>query len=168
MIEEEGQPAVPSIIVTVYKISDGFPYTQLSSSITQVNAPIGTGAAIAFDSIDAISGITFNKEEPTKIVVEEDGAYFILAAPQVGAENTDERFIADYWVKIDDTFAANSNVRLADEGTGNDVIVCQGVYELKAGNVVQVFASGKNALTEAIVEKDEPLVPSIIFSMHKV
>merc|ERR1712113_480917 len=42
LIEEEGQPAVPSIIVTVYKISDGFPYTQLSSSITQVNAPIGT------------------------------------------------------------------------------------------------------------------------------
>lgn len=169
LIEEVGQPAVPSIIVTFYKIDDEFPYAQLSSSVTQMNAPLGVGAPIIFDSIDALSKLGFNETMPNQITVMEDAAYFILAAPQVGPVDTSLGFVADYWVSVNGEAAANSNVRIHDDfGMGNDVIVCQGVYELAAGDVVQVMASGVNSYTEAIVEEGEPLVPSIIFSMHKV
>jgi len=165
----EGEPAVPSIIVTAYKLNPGHAYTQLSSTFTQVNGALGEGVTIKFDSIDAISGVEFNPDRPDEIVIMEDSVYFIVAAPQVGAvDSSAGNQIADYWIRVNGENVGNSNVRYEDSSEYEDVIVCQGVYELSAGDIVQVVGSGENSATTAIEEPGEPLVPSIIFSMHRI
>jgi len=168
-LKPEGEPAVPSIIVTAYKLNPGAAYTQLSSTKTQENGKLGEGVAITFDSIDAINGVGFDASKPDEILILEDGAYFIVAAPQIGpidffAGNQ----IADYWIRVNGVNVGNSNVRYEDNSKYEDVIVCQGVYELSAGDIVQVIGSGENSKTTAIEEPGEPLVPSIIFSMHSI
>jgi len=168
-LSPDGEPAIPSIIVTAYKLNPGAAYTQLSSTKTQINGPLGEGVPITFNSIDAINGVKFDEANPDEIVIAEDGAYFIVAAPQIGAVDFFAGSqIADYWIRVNGENVGNSNVRYEDSSKFEDVIVCQGVYELSAGDIVQVIGSGKNSKTTAIEEPGEPLVPSIIFSMHKI
>ena len=168
-LSPDGEPAIPSIIVTAYKLNPGAAYTQLSSTETQVNGPLGEGVPITFNSIDAINGVDFHDDHPDEILIMEDGAYFIVAAPQIGAVDfLAGSQIADYWIRVNGVNVGNSNVRYEDNSKYEDVIVCQGVYELMAGDIVQVIGSGDNSKTTAIEEPGEPLVPSIIFSMHMI
>jgi hypothetical protein len=167
-ISPAGEPLVPAIIFSMFKLSDSAPYAQLSSSTTQANGPLGSGVAISFNSVDALYGLKFETKFNDQIVIESAGAYFIVAAPQVGAIDTSSSQIADYWVRVNGEDVGNSNVRYSNDGDHEDVIVCQGVYELQAGDKVQVIGSGVNSATEAIEQPGEPLVPSIIFSMFKL
>ena len=143
-------------------------YLQASSTITQ--CPGAMPAVVAMDVTDAASGITMADD---KIAVSEDGAYLIVAAPQVGREGGGALGCFDLWLRVNGTDVANSNVQLCqDEGSmAKDVIISQGIVPLTAGDTVEVMMSANNPeanlCIEAIQPEGEPLVPSIIFSMVK-
>ena len=100
-----------------------------------------------------------------------DGDYFVMAAPQVGFEQTSVGSNLRCWINVNGTPVGNSNVLLGtDTPATKDVIVSQGIVTLKKGDVVEVYAASNNgADLEAIQPTaEEPLVPSIIFSMFAV
>lgn len=155
-------------------------YVQLSSTVTQPNAALGVGAALTYDSIDAGPvNITFTSGT-SKITIVKDGAYFIIAAPQVGYGGGGVGFFgrlfgrvatytADYYVVVNGTPVSNSNVRLTATSEHKDVIVTQGVYVLKAGDAVEIFGAGTDSISEFIAGVGtEPAIPSIITTVFSV
>ena len=143
----------------------GAEYAQIISSKSQSFGPLGECTLIEFDasSGQVLSG--FELLSPTEILVPSDGAYFIIAAPQVGSQGGS--FDADFWLKINGFNANNSNVRLAGTKDTQDVIVTQGIYVLNEGDVISFCGSGPDAQIQFIDEADEPNIPSIIVSLFK-
>lgn len=134
----------------------------------------GICTKIEFNDDDSavLAGFEFaSGSDNTQVVVPEDGAYFIIVAPQVGSGVPD--WTADFWVSIerdgDDVAAANSNVRITGGTDANkDVIVTQGIYELKEDDKISFCGSGPGTFVEYIAENgDEPGIPSIIASLFK-
>ena len=143
-------------------------YLQASSTVTQ--CPGTAPEVVKMDITDAANGVTMANN---KITVSEAGAYLIVAAPQVGREGAGPLGCFDLWLRVNGSDVANSNVQLCqDAGSqAKDVIISQGIVPLKAGDVLEVMMSANNPKAniciEAIRPSNEPLVPSIIFSMIK-
>jgi hypothetical protein len=154
-------------------------YIQLSSTVSQPNGPIGTGTPITFNSIDAAPvNITFT-EGSSKIKVTFGGAYFVIAAPQVGYSGSGVGFFgrllgrtatytADYYVRVNGADIGNSNVRLLADSSHKDVIVTQGVYVLNAGDEIEIIGAGSDSFSEYILEPGEPAIPSVIATVFSV
>jgi hypothetical protein len=146
-------------------------YAQVSSTFTQSNGPIGVGAPLTYDSIDALSGIEF-KAGGSSFTIVTAGAYFLIAAPQVGFGGCSvdtASFTADFWVAVNGVAVSNSNVRLVAPSSSTDVIVTQGVYIFNEGDTVEVLGSGECSVVEAISPGGgEPLIPSVITTMYKL
>ena len=147
---------------------DAAQYLQASSTITQ--CPGTAPDVVKMDITDAANGVTM---ADNKITVSEAGAYLIVAAPQVGREGVGPHGCFDLWLRVNGSDVANSNVQLCqDAGSrAKDVIISQGIVPLKAADVLEVMMSANNPKAniciEAIQPSNEPLVPSIIFSMIK-
>ena len=169
------------ILITVaclFNVAAGA-YVQLSSTVSQPNGPIGVGAALTYNSIDAGPvNITYTSGT-SKITVTRAGAYFIIAAPQVGYSGSGvgffgrllgrtATFTADYYVVVNGVAVSNSNVRLSAVSTHKDVIVTQGVYVLAAGDEIEIFGAGIDSLSEFITQTGEPAIPSIITTVFSV
>jgi len=112
-------------------------------------------------------------ENPGTIRVKDSGIYVLIAAPQVGRQSgTQDRFV-DFWLRKNGTDIQNSNVRVVINGQGSkDVIVNQSMMPFEAGDLINVMMSvevpDEGLGIEAIHPTGEPLIPSIIFSMHKI
>jgi hypothetical protein len=141
---------------------------QASGGATQQVSDATTLAIM--DQIDFVDGVTV--KSTTEFEVECDGVYLVVAAPQVGEAGLTTE-IANFrcWIIVNGVGVPNSNVLMnleADGGT-KDVIVSQGVMVLKKGDVVSVGVRASEPVgvfLEAIQPSpDEPLVPSIIFTM---
>jgi len=128
---------------------------------------------VFMDQNDAISGIEHTSENPADIRILESGTYVVIAAPQVGRTSGNEARSVDFWLRKNGTDIANSNVRCTiTNGNDKDVIVNQTMMPFKAGDVLNVMMAvektGEGLGIEAIKTSDRPLIPSIIFSMHKI
>ena len=128
---------------------------------------------VFMDQNDAISGIEHTSENPADIRIIESGTYVVIAAPQVGRTSGNEARSVDFWLRKNGTDIANSNVRCTiTNGNDKDVIVNQTMMPFKAGDVLNVMMAvektGEGLGIEAIRTPDRPLIPSIIFSMHKI
>ena len=153
-------------------------YAQLSSAKTQ-RSKTHEPVKVQFELRDAISGIDFDPRiNNSSIRIIHDGAYFLMAAPQVGRLHADSTKPAcsNFFISINDKPLENSNVTLClakEDHTTKDVIVTQGIIPLKEGDKVSVMMStidyedgmGAEALKQP---EDEPSVPSIIFSMFRL
>ncbi len=143
-------------------------FLQASSSVTQ--CPGTAPEIVAMDIIDAANGIGLSDN---KVTVSENGAYLIVAAPQVGREGTGPYGCFDLWLRINGADVANSNVQLCQDADSRakDVIISQGIVPMNAGDVLEVMMSASNPeaaiCIEAIQPDGEPLVPAIIFSIIK-
>lgn len=136
-------------------------HIQATSSIDQCRS-----GQVQFDSFSG-QGITGSRQGFT---VSEGGTYFVMAAPQVGSiKGKGGPGVANFWITINGKPAPASNVSLAlkDAGAG-DVIVSQGAYDLSTGDRVSVQWSTTGPCMEAIKPANEPLVPSIIYTMFKL
>jgi hypothetical protein len=143
---------------------------QASGGATQA---VGDVPALAImDQIDLVDNVKVLSD--TEFEIECDGVYFIMAAPQVGSSeelSTVENFRC--WINLNGTPVPNSNVlmNLASGGITKDVIISQGAFLLKEGDVISVgvrSSAPQGVFMEAIVPSaEEPLVPSIIFTMVK-
>jgi hypothetical protein len=154
-------------------------YVQLSSTTTQPNGAVGVGSPLTYNSIDAGPvNITYTSGS-SKITVVKAGAYFIIAAPQVGYSGGGVGFfgrllgrtasyLADYYVVVNGVPVANSNVRLSATSDHKDVIVTQGVYVLAAGDEIEIYGAGTDSFSEFIEEDGEPAIPSIITTVFSV
>jgi len=147
-------------------------FAQIISTIDQ--RPDTTEPVPVFmDQNDAISGIEHSSENPADIRIIESGTYVVIAAPQVGRTSGNEAASVDFWLRKNGTDIANSNVRCTiTNGSDKDVIVNQTMMPFKAGDVLNVMMAvektGEGLGIEAIRTPDRPLIPSIIFSMHKI
>jgi len=128
---------------------------------------------IFMDQNDAISGIEHSNEHPADIRITESGTYVVIAAPQVGRTSGSEASSVDFWLRKNNRDIPNSNVRAVIRTKENkDVIVNQTMMSFNAGDVLNVMMAiektGEGLGIEAIKTPGRPLVPSIIFSMHKI
>ena len=147
-------------------------YAQIVSTLDQ--RPDTTEAVPVFmDQNDEISGIEHSIESPADIRVSESGVYVLIAAPQVGRTSGDGTGHVDFWLRKNGQDIPNSNVRVAIRNNDDkDVIVNQTMSAFKAGDVINVIMAvdtvGEGLGIEAIKTPGRPLIPSIIFSMHKI
>ena len=145
---------------------------QISSTEDQ-RPTVTTPVQIELNQNDSISGIEHNAENPGTIRITDSGIYVLIAAPQVGrTSGTKARFV-DFWLRKNGTDIQNSNVRVViGENTNKDVIVNQTMMPFNSGDLINVMMSVEVADEglgiEAIHPTGEPLIPSIIFSMHKI
>ncbi len=147
-------------------------FAQIISTLDQ--RPETTDPVPVFmDQNDAISGIEHSVDHPADIKIAESGTYVVIAAPQVGRLSGDTPGHVDFWLRKNDKDIPNSNVRAtittSDE---KDVIVNQTMMSFNAGDVLNVMMAvskvGEGLGVEAIKTEGRPLIPSIIFSMHKI
>ncbi len=147
-------------------------FAQIISTIDQ--RPDTTDPVPVFmDQNDAISGIEHSIEHPADIKVVESGTYVVIASPQVGRKAGNGPASVDFWLRRNQDDIANSNVRCTiSDDDHKDVIVNQTMMPFKAGDVLNVMMAvektGEGLGIEAIKTEGRPLIPSIIFSMHKI
>jgi hypothetical protein len=147
-------------------------YAQIISTIDQ--RPETTEPVPVFmDQNDQISGIEHSNEHPADIRIVESGEYVVIAAPQVGRTSGEGFSTVDFWLRKNGKDIQNSNVRVTIGDTREkDVIVTQTMLPFSAGDVINVMMAveklGQGLGIEAIRTENRPLIPSIIFSMHKI
>jgi len=147
-------------------------YAQLSSTEDQ-RPTVTTPVQVTLNQNDSISGVEHSAEQPGTVRINESGIYVLIAAPQVGRTSGKENRFVDFWLRKNGTDIANSNVRVVvgDKGS-KDVIVNQAMMPFDAGDLINVMMSvevpDEGLGIEAIHPTGEPLIPSIIFSMHKI
>jgi len=128
---------------------------------------------VLMDQNDAISGILHSNDHPADIVMEESGTYVVIAAPQVGRLNGGGASSVDFWLRKNGRDIPNSNVRCVLRTNENkDVIVNQTMMPFSSGDTLNVMMAvektGEGLGIEAIKTEGRPLIPSIIFSTHKI
>ena len=147
-------------------------YAQIISTLDQ--RPETTDPVPVFmDQNDAISGIEHSVDHPADIKIAESGTYVVIAAPQVGRLSGDTPGHVDFWLRKNNKDIPNSNVRATIRTSEEkDVIVNQTMMSFNAGDVLNVMMAvsqvGDGLGVEAIKTEGRPLIPSIIFSMHKI
>jgi len=147
-------------------------YAQMISSVDQ--RPDTTDPVPVFlDQIDQISGIGHSIDKPANIEITESGVYVVIAAPQVGRTTGNGPSHVDFWLRKNNVDVENSTVRCtvtSDDDKG--VVVNQTMSAFKAGDILNVMMAvektGEGLGIEAIKTPNRPLIPSIIFSMHKI
>jgi len=128
---------------------------------------------VLMDQNDAIVGIEHSNEHPADIRILESGTYVVIAAPQVGRTSGNGASSVDFWFRKNGMDIANSNVRCVLRTNENkDVLVNQTMMPFQSGDVINVMMAvektGEGLGIEAIKTSGRPLIPSIIFSMHKI
>jgi hypothetical protein len=102
------------------------------------------------------------------VTIRSDGAYFVLAAAQVGGEVAGS---VRLWIRVNGKNIVNTNTeQTIPDASFTAVLVSQGVLMLSNGDTIEVVYSGSGPGLGLIVKKPEgePVVPSIIFSIFKV
>ena len=146
-------------------------WLQASSDKTQRLAKDNVGQVIIIDRIDGAGNASLDTQTGA-VTIESDADYLIVAAPQVGRENSGDVVNFRCWLRANGVNIPDSNVLLNLPGVETkDVIVCQVLVHLEANDVVEVMMATDNAAAGVGIEAlqptpDEPLVPAIIFSLE--
>ncbi len=120
---------------------------------------------VTMNSTDGAKNI---KMEKGVVRVNENGAFFIIAAAQVGGKG---KGLVRMWMRVNGKDVDNSNTeQLIADPSFTAVLVSQGVAELKRGDRVEVVFSGSEPGVGLVIKKPagEPVVPSIIFSGWRI
>jgi len=139
-------------------------YLQASSTEEQLAADTKP-KVVTMNSTDASKNI---KQEKGVIRVNESGAFFVMAAAQVGGK---AKGLVRMWMRLNGKDIDNSNTeQFISDPSFTAVLVCQGVAEVKRGDRVEVVFSGSEPGIGLVVKKPtgEPVVPSVIFSGWRI
>src|SRR6266436_7963546 len=102
-------------------------YLQASSTEEQL-ATDAKPKVVTMNSTDAAKNI---KQEKGVVRVNESGAFFFVAAAQVGGKT---KGLVRMWMRINGKDVDNSNTeQFIADASSTTVLVCQGVAELKSG-----------------------------------
>jgi hypothetical protein len=139
-------------------------YLQASSTEEQL-ASDTKPKVVTMNSTDASKNI---KQEKGVVRFNESGAFFVMAAAQVGGK---AKGLVRMWMRLNGKDIDNSNTeQLISDPSFTAVLVCQGVAEVKRGDRVEVVFSGSEVGVGLVVKKPtgEPVVPSVIFSGWRI
>jgi len=145
-------------------------YGQFSSSMTQRPTALGP-TKIVLDTCQDSSGedlvVDFIRGD---IKFKRDGAYLLIAGPQIGKLSGDKPRWIDFWFKVNDLNVPNSNVRaIAKDHEDKDVIIIQVVRRFKKGDMLNIMmaveAADEGLGIETIRPAGEPVIPSIILTI---
>lgn len=139
-------------------------YIQASSTDEQL-ASDTKPKAVTMNSVDAKKNVTVDK---TVVRVNENGAFFFIAAAQVGGKT---KGLVRLWMRINGKDVDNSNTeQLIADPSFTAVLVSQGVAEVKRGDRIEVIFSGTEPGIGLVVKKPagEPVVPSLILSGWRI
>lgn len=151
-------------------------YAQLSDSNNQQPKTLGP-VAVKFNTNDFLSEVEHDpKNDSEKIKIKTDGIYFIVSAGQIGRASGALLHYVDLWHRVNDKDVSNSNTRGTVPGslfTGDTyVLMSQTVIPLKAGDILNVMFSVSSVSNGigliATQPENEPVIPSIIFSLFKI
>jgi hypothetical protein len=140
-------------------------YLQASSTEEQMAEAGVKPKVITMNSTDASKNI---KQEKGVVRVNETGAFFLMAAVQVG---TKTKGSVRVWMRQNGKDIDNSNTEyFLPDASATVVLVCQGIAESKRGDRFEVVFSGSDPSVGVVVKKPtgEPVVPSIIFSAWRI
>jgi hypothetical protein len=139
-------------------------YLQASSTEEQL-ASDAKPKVVTMNSTDASKNI---KQEKGVVRFNETGAFFVMAAAQVGGKG---KGLVRMWMRLNGKDIDNSNTeQLIIDPSFTAVLVCQGVAEVKRGDRIEVVFSGSDPGIGLVVKKPagEPVVPSVIFSGWRI
>jgi len=139
-------------------------YLQASSTDEQL-AVDAKPKVVTMNSTDASKNI---KQDKGVVTVNESGAFFLIAAAQVGGKT---KGLVRMWMRINGKDVDNSNTeQLIPDPAFTAVLVCQGVAEVKRGDKIEVVFSGTEPGVGLVVKKPagEPVVPSVILSGWRI
>jgi hypothetical protein len=139
-------------------------YLQASSTEEQL-AKDTKPMVVTMNSTDAAKNI---KMEKGVVTVNEAGAFFFVAAAQIGGKT---KGLVRMWMRINGKDVDNSNTeQIVTDAEFTAVLVCQGVAEVKRGDKVEVVYSGSVPGVGLVVKKPagEPVVPSLILSGWRI
>ncbi len=147
-------------------------FAQIISTVDQRPATTDP-VPVNMDQNDAISGIEHSSDNPADIRIVKSGTYVVIASPQIGRSSGTGPDYIDFWLRKNNRDVPNSNVRATiTTNEDKDVIVNQTMMTFEAGDVLNVMMAvskaGEGLGVEAIKTEGRPLIPSIIFSMHKI
>jgi hypothetical protein len=155
---------VSAMIMTSVGGASAASYLQASSTEEQLAADTKP-KVVTMNSTDASKNI---KQDKGVVTVNETGAFFLIAAAQVGGKT---KGLVRMWMRVNGKDVDNSNTeQIITDPSFTAVLVCQGVAELKRGDKVTVVFSGSEAGVGLVVKKPtgEPVVPSLIFSGWRI
>lgn len=161
------------ILVLFFKMNSlqkqSTPYLQMSSTVSQT--PQKDNQIIKMESIDAKQNIDID-EKHEKVLIKEEGIYFITTVIQVGATSpTTEAGWVDVWLNLNGEQMPNSNMRsVIGSQIDTNVLVCQAVQALKQGDSLSVgFSSSDPSLGVIMIQvKNEPVIASITLTAFKL
>jgi hypothetical protein len=139
-------------------------YLQASSTEEQL-ASDTKPKVVTMNSTDASKNI---KQEKGVVRFNETGAFFVMAAAQVGGKG---KGLVRMWMRLNGKDIDNSNTeQMIFDPSFTAVLVCQGVAEVKRGDRIEVVFSGSDQGIGLVVKKPtgEPVVPSVIFSGWRI
>lgn len=150
------------------------PAAQLSST-TSIQPTSTTPVVVTMNSNDYINqGITHSNTSNTgDVIVNEAGAYLVVAAGQVGKTSGNTNCNVDLWLRQNGKDVSNSNTR-ASVSSANDtiVLVSQAIMPLNKGDkintVISVSATGQGCGLINTAPSGEADIPAIIFSIAKI
>ena len=133
-----------------------------SQTLTDLSQPAdATSVPLTFHATDAANGMS-NRDGV--ITISDTGAYFVVAAAQVGGR---AKGSVRLWMRINGKDVENSNTeQVVSNPSFTAVLVCQGVMELVKGDQVEMVYSSTAPGLGLIVRKPEgePIVPSVTHS----
>lgn len=158
-----------SIVMMSTGMLNASTYAQISSLNTQALGDAKT-AIVKMENMEVSNGIDLASSKD-KVMIKEDGVYFIMAAPQVGSTNSSATGYVDVWLMRNGNQMPNSNVRKGiAQGSDTTVVVSQTIAKLNAGDSIGIGYSASNPALGLIFTKpeNEPAIPSLIFSIFKI
>ena len=133
-------------------------WLQASSAKTQRIAKDNVGQVVIIDRIDGASNASLDTRTGA-VKIESDADCLIVAAPQVGRENSDGVANFRCWLRVNGVNVPDSNVLLNLPGVDTkDVIVCQVLVHLEENDVVEVMMATDNAAAGVGIEALQPEV----------
>ncbi len=143
------------------------PYAQLSSSQNQLGST--TPKVVELNQNDAVKGIANSNGV---VMFKEPGAYFVMAAAQVGSADGKGQGTLHLWMRKNGKDVANSNSVQTIVPGFTAVLISQGVVEIEPADTMEMVYSVSTAAENlgliASTPSGEPMVPSMIFTAFKV
>ena len=145
-------------------------FGQFSSNTTQ-RVDTLKPTEIVLDSQEDVAGgvhtIDFDKGD---IIIKQSGMYLIIAGPQVGKNKGARNRWIDFWLRVNNVDAANSNVRrVLTDSQEKDVVPLNAVLPLNRGDTLNIMMAAETDTEgigiEAIEPDGEPTIPSIIVTI---
>jgi hypothetical protein len=152
---------------TLFANSSSGTYAQLSSSKTQL--PGASSKVLNIEIIDGISGLTVASNN--KVIIEEEGNYFISVSAQVGNQGLGLLGWVDLYLMKNGKAIQHTNVRQVVDSNVPESLGTQCVLHLKVGDYISAGIDANAPNLGVIASKKnsgQGSAQSVIFSIFKI